>query len=184
MFATRTKVLRIVTPIALAGALALTGCSTPGEPTISSVPTGNGAEFEAATEIDAAIVTEDTIMSGNDELDAQLAQFGDELRASAAPGISIINISVYTPESVGIQVWTDDEDGIVSSDQLKPILDWIAAFSPVEPIGEFVIDGWDVEGMQGEVNGAASELGVRAEFIDSDWWRVVIPGDQVSRIFD
>ena len=37
--------------------------------------------------------------------------------------------------------------------------------------------------MQGESSGAAEELGVKAEFIDTSWWTVTIPGDQVQNIF-
>lgn len=68
--------------------------------------------------------------------------------------------------------------------QLKPVLAAIESFASLVPLAEFEAQERDVEGMQGEANGAAAELGVRAEFIDNDWWSVVIPGDQIANIYD
>jgi hypothetical protein len=183
MFITRKKSVMIVAPLVIAGALTFTGCSASPAP---SEDAGESTSAQGQTEeenTDFTVVTEDTIMTGNEELDAQLAELSKELKSQAADGISHIMINAYGADQVGIQVWTDDADGILTGAQLKPVLDAIASFEPVEPIGAFQIDGWDAEGMQGEANGAAIELGVKAEYIDSDWWNVKIPGDQVANIF-
>lgn len=182
MFVTRKRVVRIVTPFALAGALVLTGCSASAPSDSAEIAVETEVESEEAS-TDFEIVVENTIMTGDDALDTQLAQFAEDLTASAAPGVSRILINAYTADTIGIQVWTDDEDGILNGAQLKPVLDAIQALNPVSPIGEFEISGWDKEGMQGESNGAAEELGVKAEFIDAEWWQVIIPGDQVQSIF-
>ncbi len=182
MFITRKNAIRIVTPFALVGALVFTGCSAsaPADTTDSVVEVETETD-DASTDFE--VVAENTIMTGDEALDAQLAKFSEDLTASKAPGVSRILINAYTADSVGIQVWTDDSEGILTGEQLKPVLDAIQALNPVTPVGEFQINGWDVEGMQGESSGAAEELGVKAEFIDTSWWTVTIPGDQVQNIF-
>lgn len=182
MFITRKNAVRIVAPFALVGALAFTGCSVsvPADTTDAVVEVGSETDAEST---DFEVVTEDSIMTGDDALDEQLAKLSADLKAAAAPGVSHIMVNAYSADSVGIQVWTDDEAGVLTGAQLKPVLDIIQALNPVTPIGEFSIDGWDKEGMQGESNGAAVELGVKAEFIDNEWWNVAIPGDQVQNIF-
>lgn len=186
MITTRTSLIRIVAPITIVGALAFSGCSTSESPEAVAPNTAtaeqNTAEGNTA-DTGVEIVTEDSIMSGSAELDAQLSALADGLRGTAADGVSNIMLSAYSFDVVGIQVWTDDEDGILAGEQLAPVLAALSEFSPVEPIGEFEITGWDKGGMQGEANGAAEELGVQAEFIDNDWWSVKIPGDQLANIF-
>lgn len=182
MFITRKRSIRVIAPFALAGALVFTGCSASAPtPAVDSSAVDAPAETESATDFE--IVMEDTIMTGDAELDAQLADLSAELKATAAPGITLVMVNAYTTQEVSIQLWTDDDAGVLSADQLKPVLDALQAFTPVTPIDLFTVNGWDREGMQGESNGAATDLGVKAEFIDAGWWNVAIPGDQVQNMF-
>ncbi len=185
MFFTPQRPIHVFAPLALACGLLLTGCSiTIPTDAVESAETTAPAENNAdETSTDFEIVAEDSIMTGDDALDQQLAEFSSALTTSAAPGVSRILVHSYGADTVNIQVWTDEESGVLTGAQLKPVLDAVQALSPASPIGEFVINGWDAEGMQGESNGAAVELGVKPEFIDAGWWNVVIPGAQAQSIY-
>lgn len=172
MFNTRTRILRVTTPIALIGALLFTGCSAGQSGGADAAPTGTG--------ITTVEDLQNQIDTWDDDLDASLEQFSLDLNAAAAEGLSEVNVLAFNADAVTINVLTADTEGVLTGEQLTSVLEVLKAFKPAKPIGEFSIKSWTKDFYQGNAEKAALEIDLNPEFIDTEWHNVVIPGDRVA----
>lgn len=175
MFTTRKKSVEIVAPLALAGALLFTGCSTAVSTEAAPVATGTG--------ITTVAELQNNIDTWDEDLDASLEQLSLDLNAAAAAGVSEINVASFGEESVTVNVLTDDTEGTLTGDQLQAVIGVLRSYEPTTPVESYTISGWTKDFYQGNSEKAAIEIGVQADFIDSDWHEVVIPGDQLKNVY-
>lgn len=119
-----------------------------------------------------------------DDMQAELEQLVLDFNAAAAPGLSAVNMYCYrADDTIGIDLLTTDDPGVVDADQLKSVLDVLATFTPSAPVGSYTINAWDVDYMQGTLNIAAYDLGVQPAYIDQEWDAIVVPAAELDHLF-
>lgn len=167
-------------PVLAIAALLVSGCSF-------------GASIGSGASDDASIGGSGTGKTSLDQLQSELhcddmydelEQLVLKLNDSAAPGLSAVNMYCYrADDTIGIDLLTTDDPGVVDAAQLESVLDVLATFTPSAPVGSYKINAWDVNYMQGTLNNAAYELGVQPAYIDQEWDAIVVPADELGKLF-
>ena len=171
---------RIAAPIALAGALILSGCSaavSAGEPAAETAHAGTG--ITAVSQLDRT-----NIDTWEDEHDADFEQLILDLNAKAATGLSEIKIQAWATDDVTIDILTDDDDGTITGDQLKSVLEVLQGFTTSKTVGTWTIQAWDQNFYQGDAVQAATEIGLKEVFIDRGWREVIVPNDRLQNLYN
>lgn len=180
----RTNTRHILAPLALIGALAFTGCSTPAPPANTEAPAAEAAVSYPGTGITKMEdVRWGLIDSPDPAFNEAIEALVLALNAGAAAGISEININAHGPSLVGINVLTDSPDGTLNEDQVRSVLAVLETFVPPEAVLEYEVGGFNENFGRGEIFVAAAAIGVRAEFFEDLTGMIEIPGDQLGNIY-
>ena len=188
MFITRNRVVRIVTPLALAGALVLTGCSSSS----SSTATEAEADTIVVDTVDEEVETEgeapytDNFYASDAGLNEALEALSKRL-GEVTPDLAGVGVSIYgdlTTVDIAVVVHDENETPAIPAADLRAILDELAAFSYDGPqqVTEWSLDGWDAFGWSVPIASTAAELGIDAAYIDADWDNLVIPADAIGTV--
>lgn len=172
MFITRNKSIRIVAPLALAGALLLTGCSStataPEKPAASAAPSADASSTDQ-TDGDVELVdsTIDKLDAAPDDAKAVLTELSIAL--DAVPGLDGVGISYWNPEvDINLVVPNALEENL-TGDQLRQVLEILGDREYPATVEGFIINVWGSDQFAGDSSTPAAEIGLKDEFIDSGW---------------
>lgn len=197
MFVTRKNTVRILTPLTLAGALLLAGCSATAQPAPAEVVevVEEAADASSSSSADssstsggasASTMAAIDIDTGDEGLDAALETLSTELNAAAGTGVVGVGIHAWNADNVTVNVVVEYEDGAdvatVTPAQLKPILTVLQAFDAPAPVGTYEVRGYGSDDELAYIAASAEELGVVEELIDHLWDMLMVPGDAVNAI--
>lgn len=156
-------------PLALAGALLLSGCSTT-DSTLEAPGDVAAVENNESSTPESALYD-----STQDNLDAAPADAAEALRSLSAEldqidGINGVGISYYGPEvDLGVVIPVAGDGTNVSAEQLKKVLSTIEKHDYPATVEGFTINVWGADGFGADSSLVGQEIGLKDEFNDSEW---------------
>lgn len=178
---TLSRTLRtLALPVALAGAVALAGCSSAAEPAAPTVEI-------PSTDLQSTWL-EDRLNSSDESLNKAVAELSEKLD-TAVPGVvgvslgvivDTVDVAVVLPSTTELRTDDDEDRAAMSGDQLKALLAELKTFAGEHPeIASWSISVVDGDDWPADLLLASDELGLSSDVVDREWNVLNIPSDQL-----